>query len=100
MGMTNRRRLDARDAHRMLDDPDDLVTLDEAARVLGVPYSTVHKWVSRGRLGYTKVERRVMVSLAEAGAVERAARLDVDTRKGMPRGGRKRRRDTPRRADI
>lgn len=90
--MTNRRRMDAHDAHRMLDDPGDLVPLDEAARLLAVPYSTIHKWVSRGRLGYTKVERRVMVSLAEAGAVEHATRLDVDTRKGMPRGGKKRRR--------
>lgn len=94
-----RRRLDAHDAHRMLDDPGDLVPLDEAARLLAVPYSTIHKWVSLGRVRHAKVERRVYVSLTEAGAVELAARLDVAVRKGMPRGGRKRRRDTPPRAD-
>ena len=96
--MTNRRRLDFAAAHRMLDDPGDLVPLDEAARLLAVPYSTIHKWVSLGRVRHAKVERRVYVSLAECSDFERYARHDVAVRKGWPRGKKRpprTARDTP-----
>ena len=94
--MTNRRRLTAHDAHRMLDDPGDLVTLSEAARLLDVAYGTIHKWVSSGRIAHAKKDRRVYVSLAEASAFERHARHDVAVRKGWPRGKKRRTRsDTP-----
>lgn len=36
--------------------------LDDATRLLDVPYTTIHKGVSRGRIGHVKADRRVIVS--------------------------------------
>jgi excisionase family DNA binding protein len=65
---------------------DELLSIREAATLLGVTVQTVHEWKRRGLLKYHKLGSRSYIKLADVQAALQGHQRTVKTRKGVPRG--------------
>ena len=65
---------------------DELLSIREAAALLGVTVQTVHEWKRRGLLKYHKLGSRSYLKRADVLAALQGHQRTVKTGKGVPRG--------------
>lgn len=65
---------------------DELLSIREAATLLGVTVQTVHEWKRRGLLKYHKLGSRSYLKRADVLAALQGHQRTVKTGKGVPRG--------------
>ena len=65
---------------------DELLSIREAAELLGVTVQTVHEWKRRGLLKYHKLGSRSYLKRADVLAALQGHQRTVKTGKGVPRG--------------
>ena len=65
---------------------DELLSIREAATLLGVTVQTVHSWKQKGMLKYHKLGSRSYIKRADVQAALQGHQRTVKTGKGVPRG--------------